>query len=85
MVFAASIAACVLPCPRQHFGLGPPTKGKISRLVVFEIADGKFAKEAGVVFLSELIVPRSILCLDGILVFAEELMGSLENVEFCRE
>jgi len=52
---------------------------------MFEIADGKLAEEAAVVFLSELIVPRGVLCLDGILVFAEELVGSLENVEFCRE
>ena len=57
----------------------------ISRLVMFEIADGKLAEEAVVVFLSELIVPRGISWLDGVLVFAEEFVGSLENVEFCRE
>lgn len=57
----------------------------ISGLVVFKIANGKLAEEGVVVFLSELVVPRGVWCLDGVFVFTEELVGSLENVKFCSE
>ena len=57
----------------------------VSGLVVLEIANRKLAEEAVVVFLSELVVPGGVLCLGRGVVFAQELVGSLEDVEFCGE
>ena len=52
---------------------------------MLEIANGKLAEETIVVFLGELVVPREIVGLGRVIVFAQELVRRLENVELCRE